>query len=286
MDAGANPAVRAEILKTAQAKLQNGDEAAVRQAFSSLVELGGDEAAQAVVTRLHRGLPPQLIEAAIDTLVLLNRPSLAPPLLELTQHRRIQVRIKAMQALAILKVKSAQSALLYALDDPSSEVRSAAVEALASVGNARALPALYTSAERGVPGAWQAIGQIASPADFKSLMARAQKDDVMMVRPALDALMLRANVPLDAKLKLVQQVGALGSPSARAALVEWNAAYKAEGHPRLRQSLADGLIKFDREHPQPKFEPPAAKPAAPPAPATKPRAQLKAAGEAALAEAR
>jgi HEAT repeat protein len=287
LDASATPAVRAEILRTAEAKLQNGDEAAVRQAFASLVELGGDEAAQAVVARLRRGLPPQLIEAAIDSLVLLNRPSLAPPLLELTQHRRIQIRIKAMQALASLQMKSAQSALLYALDDPSSEVRSAAVQALASVGNARALPALYTAAERGVPGAWEAVGQIAGASDFKSLLARAQQKDVMPMRPALDALLLRANLPLDAKLKLVQQVSALGSSSARAALVDWNAAYKVEGHPRLRQSLADGLAKFDREHPESKVADAApAKPAAASGSSAKPHPQLKGAKKPALAEVR
>ncbi|HKU43954.1 MAG TPA: HEAT repeat domain-containing protein [Polyangiales bacterium] len=249
LDKTATPAVRAEILKTAETKLQNGDEAAVRQGLASLIELGGDEAARAVVARLHRGLPPQLIEAAIDALVLLNRPSQSPALLELTQHRRIQIRIKAMQALASLKIKSAQSALLYALDDPSAEVRSAAVTALASVGSSRALPALYTAAERGVPGAWQAVGQIAGPNDFKGLLARAQREDVMLVRPALDALLARPSLPAAAKQKLVQQVMALGSPSARAALVEWMAAYKADGDPRVQQALAAAVLRFDKEHP-------------------------------------
>ena len=248
--AASDAKVREEVLRTAEAKLATGDEPAIRQALASLGDLGGDAAAHAVVARLRRGLPPQLIEAAIDTLVLLNRPSLAPPLLELTQHRRIQIRIKAMQALAALRMKSAQSALLYALDDPSSEVRGAAVEALAAVGNSRALPALYTAAERDVPGAWQAIGSIATPADVKGLVARAQTKDVVQIRPALDALLARTNLPLDAKLKLLQQVTSLGSPSARACLVEWLAAYKAEGDPRLRKALLDSVARFDKQHPQ------------------------------------
>jgi HEAT repeat protein len=242
--------VREEVLRTAEAKLESGDEPAIRQALASLGDLGGDAAAHAVVARLRRGLPPQLIEAAIDTLVLLNRPSLAPPLLELTQHRRTQIRVKAMQALAALKMKSAQSALLYALDDPSSEVRGAAVEALAAVGNSRALPALYTAAERDVPGAWQAIGTIATPADVKGLVARAQTKDVVQIRPALDALLARTNLPLDAKLRMVQQVRSLGSPSARACLVEWLAASKTAGDPRLRKALLDSVARFDKEHPQ------------------------------------
>ena len=95
--------------------------------------------------------------------MLLHRPSAGPALLELTQHRRTQVRTKAMAALAALEVRSAQSALLYALDDPSGEVRSAAVSALARVGDGRALSALLTAAERGVPGAWQASAQLARP---------------------------------------------------------------------------------------------------------------------------
>lgn len=243
--------VRDEILKTAEAKLQNGDEAAIRQAFASLGELGGDAAARAVIARLRRGLPPQLIEAAIDTLVLLNRPSLAPPLLELAQHRRTQIRIKAMQALAALRVRTAQSALLYALDDPSSEVRAAAVAALASVGNARALPALYTAAERNVPGAWQAIGSIATPADLKGLLAHAGAQDVTLIRPALDTLLARQDLPVEAKLRMVQQVTTLGSPAARACLVDWLEAYKTDGHPRLRKTLFDSVARLDREHPRP-----------------------------------
>ena len=246
----ASAKVRDEVLRTAEAKLATGDEPAIRQALHSLGELGGDAAAHAVVARLRRGLPPQLIEAAIDTLVLLNRPSLAPPLLELTQHRRIQIRIKAMQALAALKMKSAQSALLYALDDPSSEVRTAAVEALSAVGNSRALPALYTAAERDVPGAWRAIGSIATPADVKGLVARSQKVELLQIRPALDALLARTDLPVDAKLRMIQHVASLGSPGARACLVEWLAANKTDGHPRVRKALLDSVARLDKEHPQ------------------------------------
>ena len=270
-NAGKPGSVRDEVQRTAETKLQTGDEAAIRQAFNTLGELGTDAAAQAVVARLRRGLPPQLIEAAIDTLVLLNRPSLAPPLLELTQHRRIQIRIKAMQALSALRMKSAEAALLYALDDPSADVRVAAVEALATVGGARALPALYTAAERDVPGAWRAVGNIASPSDLKSLLARAEQSDVSRIRPALDVLLARENLPIDAKVRLVQSITGLGSPSARACLLEWLAAYKTDGHPRLRKQLFDSIVKLDRENPQLKMAVPAPAPPAPGAPkATRP----------------
>jgi HEAT repeat protein len=238
--------VRDEVLQTAVAKLQ-GDEASIRSALSTLSELGGDAAAEAVVARLRRGLPPQLIEAAIDELVMLNRPVASAALIELTQHRRIQIRIKAMQALGALRQHSAQAVLLYALDDPSSEVRSAAVDALATVGNARALPALLTAAERNVPGAWSAIGSLASPADVKTVLAHAQDGDVMPIRPALDALVARKDLPLEARVRLVQQLVALGSPSARACLADWTAKAASAEPAKLTQAMSQGLARLERE---------------------------------------
>ena len=73
LDKASTPAsARDEQLKAAEARLADGDEAAVKQALGSLAELGGDPAARAIATRLHRGLPPQMIGPAIDALVLLS----------------------------------------------------------------------------------------------------------------------------------------------------------------------------------------------------------------------
>jgi hypothetical protein len=215
-----------------------------------------------VVTRLRRGLPPQLTETAIDTLVKLQRPCAVPALLELTQHRRSQLRIKAIQALSDLKARSAQSALLYALDDPSPEVRSAAVSALASLGNARALPALFAAADRGVAGAWQAIGNLAGAGDFKRLWDRAQAGDVTVLRPALDAIMARSNLPTSAKVRVVHDLEKLGSPSARVCLVEWVASFKTEAVPPIRQALFDSIKRLDSDTAQAAAKDETTKPAA------------------------
>jgi HEAT repeat protein len=241
--------IAAEQLRATEEKLEKGDAAAIEQALGVLGQIGGDAAAQSVVARLRRGLPPQLTEMAIDVLVLLQRPVAAPALLELTLHRRVPIRVKAIAALGALKARSAQSALLYALDDPSAEVRGAAVQALASAGNARALPALLTAAERGVAGSWQAIGNLATAADLKRLLERAHGGDVTVLRPALDELMARTNLPLEAKLRMVQELEKLGSPSARACLVEWLAAMKTDGPARVRQVLFASIKKLDQAAP-------------------------------------
>jgi len=236
----------AEQLRVAQEKLE-GDATAIEQALGLLAQLGGDAAAQSIVARLRRGLPPQLTETAIAALLRLQRPAAAPALLELTLHRRVAIRVKAIAALGELKLRSAQSALLYALDDPSAEVRSAAVDALGKAGNPRALPALLAAADRGLAGAWQAIGALASAADLKRILEHAQAGDITPLRPALDVLMTRANLPLEAKTRLVQELEKLGSPSARACLVGWLAELKTDGPARVRQALFASIKKLDQQ---------------------------------------
>jgi len=243
-----SPGARDEQLRTAAAKLEGGEEASIRLALTTLTELGGEASARIVTARLQRGLPPQLIEAAIDTLVLLNRPTSGAALLELTQHRRSQIRSKAIAALGALKQQSAQAALLYALDDPSAEVRSAAVDALGNVGNARAVPALLAAADRGVPGAWQALGRVASPADVKLVLQRAPDGDVGPIRPALDVLVARADWSVASRARLLQQLAELGTPSVRSCLSDYRTSHSL-GAPRLQQAIAEALTRLDRERP-------------------------------------
>jgi HEAT repeat protein len=244
-------AVAVAAVAASTTALQSGNADQVREALEMLAAgSGGEAAANAVVARLRRGLPPQLIEQAIDTLVLLNRPSAGPALLELTQHRRTQVRIKAISAIAALQIRSAQSALLYALDDPSGEVRSGAVNALTRVGNARALSALLTAAERGVPGAWQASAQLVQPKDLKQLFERARTADVVDVRAALDTLLARPNLPSESKLRTVAWVRERGTASARSCLLDWLAALPVNAQPNMRSALLKAVSDLDREHPE------------------------------------
>ncbi|HEX7478114.1 MAG TPA: HEAT repeat domain-containing protein [Polyangiales bacterium] len=247
-------AARAQVLRTAQERLATGDDPAVRAALATLSELGSDAAADSVSARLHRGLPPQLIEPAIDALVLLNRPSAAPALLELTQYRRAPIRASAVAALGALHARTAQSALLYALDDPSSEVRAAAALALMTVGNARALPALWAAADRGVEHALQTIGSLATPADLKSILARAREADITPIKPVLQGMMGRKSFATSGKLAVIHALEKLGSASARACLVEWLDAWKTEGDPALRKALFDAIKRLDAGHAPIKLE--------------------------------
>jgi HEAT repeat protein len=237
--------VRAATQRVAEEKLAGHDPAAIGQALDSLVQLGGEPSVAAIVARLRRGLTPQLTERAIECLVVIGKPSAGPALLELTLHRRAKLRQAAMTALGALKIRSAQSALLLALDDPSPDVRAAAARALAEVGTPRALPTLWEAAERGVGHALETIGTIATTREIKPVFAHVQNNDVTLIAPALQAMLERDSFPLAGKLTIVQEVEKLGSPSARMYLVRWLDAWKESGHPRLRQTLFDAIKRLD-----------------------------------------
>lgn len=248
--AAARPAVLpANALRAAEEKLASGDPASVRQAIDAAAQIGGEPAAAAVAARLRRGLPPQLIEHAIDALVLIGKPNAGPVLIELTLHRRPQVRRRAVDALGALQVRSAQAVLLYALDDPSAEVREAAVQALARIGTARALPALFVAADRGMTSALAAVGRIATVRDVKSIMQRAKDGDVTRIKPALQVMLERNDFPVQGKLAVVRELALSGSAGARNHLVQWLDAWKASGDPRLRQALFDAIKQLDSNQP-------------------------------------
>lgn len=242
----ATDASPATALRAAEDMLASEDPAIVRKGVDALGELGGEPAASALSARLRRGLPPQLIEHAVLAVQRVGKPSAAPILLELALHRRAQIRRRAIAALGALKVRVAQSALLYALDDPSAEVREAAVLALAEIGNARALPPLFAAAERGMPHALTAIGKIATARDVKAIVRRAKDGDVTRIKPVLEVMLERKDFPVQGKLLLVRELAALGQAGARNHLVQWLDAWKSDGDPRLKQALFDAIKRLDR----------------------------------------
>jgi HEAT repeat protein len=224
-------------LREAVAQLQGADAAAVEQALAKLRELEGREAAEAVMARVQKGLPPQLAELAVETLGALQQPITTPVLVELTLHRRRQIREKAVAALGTLRVRSAVSVLLYALDDPSPEVRSAAARSLGLVGDARALKALTAAVEHGVDGALLAVAQLGT-AKHVALILKHAKADVKASEPALHTLLSRTNLHQTSKLQVVEAIRSLATPEAEAVLNQWRSSFGKGTDPRLLEALA------------------------------------------------
>ncbi len=219
-------AARATVLAAAAEELASGDADLVEHALLSLAELGGRDALKLLVARIRRGLPARLAEPAISALVAFGQPSTAPVLFELSQHRRWQVRQKAFEALGQLRAGGAQSSLLYGLDDPSAEVRSAAVDALGRVGDHRALPGLALALERNVAGAALALGRIGGPQEATLLLAQARAGSLGTVESGLHAMLLRTNLPLRTKLTIIHELALLPGVEGAECLAAWKANLK------------------------------------------------------------
>jgi hypothetical protein len=224
------------LLQKARQDLQANDLDTISAALSTLGELGGRDAAIAVMERVRLGLPPHLTEQAVVVLSALNQPLTTPVLVELTLHRRWQVREKAVAALGALKVRSAVSVLLYSLNDPNAEVRSAAARSLGDIGDARALPALTTAAEHGVAGALLALAQLGNAKHVPVILAQAKKD-LKASEPALRHLLARPNLHLSIKLQVVRAIQELATPDAAAVLAEWRSAFGKGTAPELLAAL-------------------------------------------------
>lgn len=238
-DPALGPDEHARRLQSALNRLRGSDPVEIQDALSSLQELKGRAAAEAIVARVQAGLPPLLAERALDVLSGLSQPLAAPVLSELTLHRRWQIRAQAVRALGALRVRSSVSVLLYALDDPSSEVRSAAARALGMAGDPRAIRALDAALAKNVDGALEGLAGLVPSKQVDAILARA-KSNLSASEPALWVLLERSNLPVVTKLKVVNFVIAHDSEQeAEQVLALWKSKLKESGDLRMLAALAE-----------------------------------------------
>jgi HEAT repeat protein len=99
-----------------------------------------------------------------------------PKLLETLQDRNWKIRLRAVEALALLKPQEAVGPLMtLILEDPDTAVRQDAVRALGQIGDTRAIPLLLSSLALQTPSlklpAIEALGQIRSTEAIPALIA-------------------------------------------------------------------------------------------------------------------
>jgi len=225
-------------------KLSSGDIAAVQSGIDALVEHGGPLAERALTERVAAGLPPSLVEPALQGLVKLNAKRSVPVLVELLEHRRALVRSEALRALAQLdarKPSPLQATFVAALNDSATEVSGAAAEGLGRIGTKAALPALWAAYDRGVMPALGSIAELAGPESVEPLITRAQASGVERLELALDRLLARNALPSAAQVKLVRGMAATKSDGARQYLLKWLERIKLQGHAQVKKELFDAL---------------------------------------------
>lgn len=190
----------------------------VRGAIESLGLLGDPRGVEPIARRIRRGLPPEILDSAIDALTVLGRPEAGPVLFELASHRRPEVRVRAIQAIAATRPRGADRVLASALGDGDSTVRAAAASALGEVGATSSVDALFLALDRRVPEAAPAIGRVARPADVTRFLGYLGRLSFDLVTPALREMLQRTDLAERSRLEIVHRLGELATPEVRAFL--------------------------------------------------------------------
>lgn len=205
----------------AQAAIESTDAARIQSGIEAIGLSGEARGVPVIVARVQRGLTPDLLESALDTLTVLGQPSAGPLLIELLSHRRQSVRLRAVQALAACHPAGADRALAGALSDSSAEVRAAAASAIGDVGGTAVVDQLFLAFDRGVAEAGTAIARLARPADITRMLGLLGHLPFTQMSPIVADMLGRDGVPQRSRLEIVAALGELASAEARTLLEQY-----------------------------------------------------------------
>lgn len=222
----------------------SGDD--VRMALEGAATLGSPEVVPLVQERVRAGLPPELLDVAMDSLVLLGDHNTGPLFAELARHRRPAVRLKAIQGLVTLRAAEAPSVLSRALSDGTAEVREAAAEGLGQLGARESIDRLFLAFDRNVQNAARALGRIANDDDVSRLLGYLGRAPFINLTPAFDALFARRDLPEATKLRVVSQLEELGTAEARGYLEGLRGRLSADTPLRVRRAIDAALGRIEK----------------------------------------
>lgn len=235
---------RAQTIPLAQARQlldsRNADE--VRMGIEAMGLNGSPAAVAPLGDRIRRGLPPDLLLAAVDTLTVLGRAEAGPVLFELLSHRRPEVRLRAVQAIAGCRPGGADRALAVALSDSSAHVRAAAARTLGELRANGVAESLFLAFERGVPEAGPALAEIARPEHVRRILEYVGRQPFNALRPMLVRLIQRIDLEQRSRLDVVARLGELATAEARAALEE--AAQALSARDPVRRAAEDAAARI------------------------------------------
>lgn len=216
----------------------------VQTAIQSLGLLGSPAAVEPLSQRIRDGLPPDLLESAIDTLTVLGRAEAGPVLFELSTHRRPEVRLRAVQAIAACRPRGADRALVASLSDASPDVRAAAARALGELGATSAIDQLFLAFDRGVPDAGPAIGRLARPEHVPRILGSLGTVPFTQMRVVLNEVLVRRDVPARAKLDIIARLGELATSEIRTFLQELLQAVPMPANDPVRRAAEDAITRI------------------------------------------
>jgi HEAT repeat protein len=226
------------------AKLDASDAAAIQEGLEGLGLRGTADVVAPIAARIRRGLPPDLLELAVDTLAVTGRAEAGPVLAALTTHRRATIRVKAVQAVATLKPRGAEQNLAAALGDADAQVRAAAAVGLGQLGARGSVDRLFLALEHNVLEASTSIGQLASAAEITRLLGYVGRLGFDVLTPALNEILARADVPERAKLDVVARLAELATSGAKIFLQDYVATLAPGAGGAVRRAAEDAAMRI------------------------------------------
>jgi hypothetical protein len=239
-------AVAAQSIPIDQASrmLRSGDRDEVQMGIEAIGMLGNPRGVEPLAARIREGLPPDLLASAIDTLTVLGRPEAGPVLFELVTHRRSDVRLRAVQAIAATRPRGSERALVTALSDAIPEVRAAAATALGDLGATGAIDSLFLALDRGVPEAGRALGKLARPEHVERILGSLGRIPFAQIRAVLGEVLARRDLPARTRLDVIARVGELATAEARSFLQEWLDTASPPASDPARRAAEDAITRI------------------------------------------
>ena len=225
-------------IESAKQLMAAKDRGSVEAGIQSLGLLGTPDAVEPLAERIRKGLPPELLETAIVTLTALGQPGAGPVLYELTAHRRPEVRLRAVEAIAATNPPGAERGLLSALSDSDSRVRSAAAVGLGDIhASSAAIEKLFLALDRGNMEASGAIGKIVAPGEAQRLTGYLGQVPFRSLGPALAQVLQRKDVSEGAKIEIVVRLEEVGTPEVKGYLGDLIAAGGESYPPNVSRAM-------------------------------------------------
>lgn len=183
----------------------------IEAGIQSLGLIGSTAAVDPIVARVRAGLPPDLLETSLVTLMALGQPQAAPLYYDLIEHRRPEIRLRAIEAIVALKPAGAEPALQRALADLDAKVRSAAALALGELRATGSVELLFRALDRGTFEASQAIGQALRSDHVSRLLGYLGTVPFHSLAPAFTEILQRKDIGEKDKLSVVSKLQDVGT---------------------------------------------------------------------------
>lgn len=198
-------------LTSAKKMLASAEKSDVEAAIQSLGLLGVPAAVEPLAARIQQGLPHDLLETAIVTLMALGQPSAGPVLFDLARYRRPEIRKLALEAITAVRPSGGEAVLVAALNDSESQVRIAAAVGLGDIGSPASIDTLFLALDHGNLEAAAAIGKLVPARDVKRLFAYLGKIPFRSLGPAFSEALKRKDVSENDKLAIVARLEEVGT---------------------------------------------------------------------------